>query len=97
MTTGVLSVIILNLSTLTAGLTLAFSYNWRLALVVIGLGPFLVIAGSLNMKRMKQFASEADKAYTEAGNQLSDTVCNIRTVKSFGNTAGLIRVFNKKL
>jgi ATP-binding cassette subfamily B (MDR/TAP) protein 1 len=53
MITGVLSVIILNLSTLTAGLTLAFYYNWRLTLIVIGLGPLLAIAGSLNMKRMK--------------------------------------------
>lgn len=53
MTTGVLSVIILNLATLTSGLTLAFYYNWRLSLVVIALAPFLAIAGSLNMKRMK--------------------------------------------
>lgn len=53
MTTGVISVIILNLATLGAGLTLAFYYNWRLSLVVLGLAPFLAIAGSLNMKRMK--------------------------------------------
>ena len=57
MTTGVISVIILNVATLGAGLTLAFYYNWRLSLVVLGLGPFLAIAGSLNMKRMKQFAT----------------------------------------
>ena len=97
MTTGVISVIILNVATLGSGLALAFYYNWRLSLIVIGLGPFLAIAGSLNMKRMKEFANQADKAYTEAGNQISDTVCNIRTVKSFGNTHGLVRSFNKKL
>jgi hypothetical protein len=39
----------------------------------------------------------SDKAYSEGGNQISDTVCNIRTVKSFGNTPGLLDSFNKKL
>lgn len=60
MTTGALSVLILNLATVGAGLTLAFYYNWRLSLVVLGLSPFMTIAGSINMKRMKRFAEQTD-------------------------------------
>jgi ATP-binding cassette subfamily B (MDR/TAP) protein 1 len=97
MTTGSLSVVILNLSTIAAGLTLAFYYNWRLSLIVLGLSPLLTLAGSINMKRMKNYAQQTDEAYKQAGTQISDTVCNIRTVKSFGNNAGLIRAYNKKL
>lgn len=97
MVTGVIGVAILNTATLGTGLTLALYYNWRLTLIVLGLGPLLVVAGSLNMKRLKAYSSQADEAYKLAGTQISDTVCNIRTVKSFGNTPNLLKVFNKKL
>jgi ABC-type multidrug transport system fused ATPase/permease subunit len=63
MTTGVIAVIIMNIATMTAALFLAFYYNWRLALIVIFTSPLLVIAGSINMTRMKQFAQQADSAY----------------------------------
>jgi ATP-binding cassette subfamily B (MDR/TAP) protein 1 len=84
MTTGVIGVIVLNISTITTGLIIAFYYHWILALIVIGLSPFLAISGSINVKRLKQLATQADEAFKDAGNQISDTVTNIKTVKSFG-------------
>lgn len=56
MVTGVIGVAILNTATLGTGLTLALYYNWRLTLIVLGLGPLLVVAGSLNMKRLKAYS-----------------------------------------
>lgn len=85
MTTGVFGVIVLNVSTITAGLFLAFYNHWMLALIVIGLSPLLAIAGAINMKRLKKLGEKADQSFQEAGNQISDTVVNIRTVRSFGN------------
>ena len=60
MTTGVIGVIVLNVSTITTGLVIAFYHHWILALIVIGLSPLLAISGSINVKRMKQLATQSD-------------------------------------
>lgn len=53
MTTGVFSVIVLNIATMGMGLFLAFYHHWLLTLIVIGLSPFIALAGAMNMKRLK--------------------------------------------
>lgn len=77
--------IILNISTMATGLFIAFFHHWMLTLIVIGLSPLIALSGALNMKKLKDLATQANEAYKEAGNQISDTVTNIRTVKSFGS------------
>lgn len=84
MTTGVIGVIILNISTMGTGLFIAFFHHWMLTLIVLGLSPLIALSGALNMKKLKDLATQSNEAYKEAGNQISDTVTNIRTVKSFG-------------
>lgn len=97
MTTGVLGVICQNVTTVIAGLFLAFTHHWLLTLIVLGLSPFIAVVGSINMKRLKALATQSDEAYKEAGTQISDTVTNIRTVKSFGSFDYILQEFNKKL
>lgn len=85
MVTGVLAVICLNLSTVVTSLLIAFYYSWKLTLIVLGLSPLLMIAGAVNMAIIKRMTSQSEESEKFLGSLISDTVCNIRTVKSFGN------------
>jgi hypothetical protein len=49
MTTVYIYGLIQNLSTLLTGLTIAFVFEWRTALVSLGLLPFLIAAGAIRM------------------------------------------------
>lgn len=49
-TSSYLGIIIQNVSCLTAGLIIAFIYEWRITLVTIGMIPFMIGAGVIQMK-----------------------------------------------
>lgn len=54
-----LALVVQNLATITAGLIIAFSASWRLALVVLSVVPLLGFAGIMQMKAIKGFAEDA--------------------------------------
>jgi ABC-type multidrug transport system fused ATPase/permease subunit len=58
-----LAVIILNISTIVAGLTISFYYYWRVSLIVLGISPLILISASVNVTRMKGLAQQTDSAY----------------------------------
>lgn len=60
MTTGVIGVIILNISTMGTGLFIAFFHHWLLTLIVLGLSPFIAISGAINMKKLKNLATQSN-------------------------------------
>lgn len=84
MITGVMSVVCLNVSTIASSLALAFYYSWQLTLIVLALAPLMAITGSINMSVLKGMSQKSESSEKAAGSLISDTVCNIRTVKSFG-------------
>lgn len=49
LTTNYVYVIIQNIATLMSGLIIGFIFEWRTALVSLGLIPFLIAAGSVRM------------------------------------------------
>lgn len=85
LTTGVIGVIVLNISTVTTALGFAFYYSWLLTLIVLGLSPLMVISNYIQMSFVKRLASSSQETEKQLGSIISDTVCNIRTVKSFGH------------
>lgn len=85
MITGVMGVVCLNFSTVVTSLIFAFYYSWKLTLIVLALSPFLVISGAVNMSILKSMSQKSEKFEKAIGSMISDTVCNMRTVKSFGN------------
>lgn len=85
MITGVLAVVCLNLATITTSMIFAFYYSWKLTLIVLALSPLLVASGAINMKLVKSLGEKSEKYEKAVGSMISDSVCNIRTVKSFGN------------
>ena len=47
LTTTIVSITLQNISTLITGLIIAFVFEWRTALVTLGMIPFLILAGML--------------------------------------------------
>jgi ABC-type bacteriocin/lantibiotic exporter with double-glycine peptidase domain len=56
MVTGVIGVMCLNISTVTASLILAFYHFWQLTFIVLGLSPLMILSGAVNMKVMKSMS-----------------------------------------
>lgn len=54
-----LALVVQNVATITAGLIIAFSANWILALVILAVSPFLLIQGYLQTKFTKGFSADA--------------------------------------
>ena len=85
MITCVTAVVCLNFSTVSLSLFLAFYHSWLLTLIVLGISPLLVVSGAINMAVLKKMSKKAEEHEKAIGTLISDSVSNIRTVKSFGN------------
>lgn len=97
MITGVLGAVFLNIATISTSLIFAFYYSWKLTLIVLGLSPLLVITGAINMQILKGMTSKSEKFEKAIGSMISDTVCNVRTVKSFGNNKAFLDIYSDKI
>lgn len=84
MTTTVVQIMIQNVSTLIAGIIIAFVYEWRTSLVALGLLPIMIIAGAIQMSFNTGFSDKTDSAYKDSSSLIMEAMINIRTVSSFG-------------
>ncbi|KAL5839191.1 hypothetical protein ACOSQ3_011895 [Xanthoceras sorbifolium] len=78
-----LALIVQNITTIIAGLLIAFTGNWILALVILVVSPLMIIQGALQAKFLKGFSADAKVMYEEASQVATDAVGNMRTVASF--------------
>jgi ATP-binding cassette, subfamily B (MDR/TAP), member 1 len=60
LTATFLSIMVQNASTLIAGITVALIFEWRTALIALGLLPFMLLTGILSMKRKAGFSDKTD-------------------------------------
>jgi ATP-binding cassette, subfamily B (MDR/TAP), member 1 len=97
MTTGVLGVVFLNIATIVTSMVIALYYSWQLTLIVIGLSPLLVVSNAVEMNRVKAFTSKNESSEKFIGSIISDTINNIRTVKSFANNKAFFGKYESKL
>ena len=61
--TTFIAISIQNATSLIAGIFISFVYEWRTALVALGLIPFMIIAGAIQMKFTTGFGDKSDAAY----------------------------------
>lgn len=54
-----LALIVQNIATVTAGLIIAFTANWILALVILAVSPFMVMQGYVQTKFLTGFSADA--------------------------------------
>ncbi|KAL8150337.1 hypothetical protein V2J09_020145 [Rumex salicifolius] len=91
-----LGLLVQNIATATAGLVIAFTANWMLALVILVLLPLIAINGIVQMKFMKGFSADAKKKYEDASQVANDAVGSIRTVASFCAEDKVIKLYESK-
>ena len=58
-----LALVFQNIGTIICGLSIAFSANWQLSLLVLALVPLLGTQGYFQMKMMKGFGNDAKVIY----------------------------------
>lgn len=97
LTTNYVYVIIQNLATLISGLIIGFIFEWRTALVSLGLIPFLIAAGAIRMAFKNGAMAKAEVTYRESSNLIMESMTNIRTVCSFGYEDIIIKRYDEKL
>ncbi|CDY27510.1 BnaC04g51510D [Brassica napus] len=85
-----------NLSSILAGLIIAFLACWQLAFVVLAMLPLIALNGFLYMKFMQGFSADAKKMYGEASQVANDAVGSIRTVASFCAEEKVMNMYAKK-
>jgi ATP-binding cassette subfamily B (MDR/TAP) protein 1 len=56
-----------SLSSIGAGIIIAFVYSWKLALFILAVMPFFIIGSVLEMKAMKGFTGGNKSALERAG------------------------------
>lgn len=83
--TTYLSVIIQSVTTLLAGVIIAFIYEWRTSLVALGLLPLMIASGAVLISVTQGFSDKTDKVYKNSSNLITESMLNIRTVTSFGS------------
>ncbi|WCJ22613.1 ABC transporter B family member 11 [Euphorbia peplus] len=83
LTGDALALMVQNIVSAIAGLVIAFTASWELALIILVLLPLIGINGYLEIKFLQGFSKDAKKMYEEASQVANDAVGSIRTVASF--------------
>ncbi|WOL18392.1 hypothetical protein Cni_G27187 [Canna indica] len=91
-----LGLLVENITTLVAGLLIAFVSNWQLSFIVLALVPLLGVNGFIQMKFMKGFSMDAKVMYEEASQVANEAVGSIRTVASFSAEEKVMEIYKKK-
>ncbi|KAL8142669.1 hypothetical protein V2J09_015701 [Rumex salicifolius] len=91
-----LGLLVQNIATAVAGLVIAFSADWKLALVILVLLPLIGVSGFVQMKFMDGFSADAKKKYEDASQVANDAVGSIRTVASFCAENRVIELYESK-
>ncbi|CAG2171456.1 unnamed protein product, partial [Oppiella nova] len=68
-------------------LIFAFSYGWKLTLVVLAIAPFTAVATGVMNKVQASFARKEMDSYASAGNMAEEVISSVRTVYAFGGEA----------
>lgn len=97
MISGVLGVMCLNVATISTSLVFGMYYSWKVTLISLALSPIIALVGSINMKVIMRFTSKSQETEKFLGSLMSDSVCNIRTVKSLGRPKAFEAKFGDKL
>ncbi|PRP78202.1 ATP-binding cassette transporter, subfamily B, member 14, group MDR/PGP protein PpABCB14 [Planoprotostelium fungivorum] len=71
------------LAQFVAGLAVAFTKGWRLALVILGCIPLIIAVGGITITLITRFMTASQDAYAEAGLVAEQALGGIRTVQSY--------------
>jgi ABC-type multidrug transport system fused ATPase/permease subunit len=95
--TTFIPILLQSATTLIAGIVIAFLYEWRTALVALGLMPLLILSGAIEMSFSEGFSDKTDRVYKESSNLIMESMNSIRTVTSFGSEDIIERKYSARL
>ncbi|GIL45935.1 hypothetical protein Vafri_3054 [Volvox africanus] len=72
-----------NLSTLALGYLVAFAFDWRMALLITGVFPFITLSMFIHLKFHTGFSSDADKLYAGANQMVTEAFSSIRVIHAY--------------
>ncbi|KAI9594132.1 P-loop containing nucleoside triphosphate hydrolase protein [Syncephalis fuscata] len=84
-------------TTMVVGLALAFSYGWKMTLVVLACVPSLAIANMLNVRMQFNLNKKTKKAYESSASVACEAVENIRTVAALGREDTFMALYNRAI
>jgi ATP-binding cassette subfamily B (MDR/TAP) protein 1 len=84
MTTTYLSILVSSISTLVAGIIIAFVFEWRTTLTALGLMPFMMASGAIRAKFKTGQTDQGEEMYKQSSILIMESTSNVRTVISFG-------------
>ncbi|MES2996616.1 MAG: ABC transporter ATP-binding protein [Verrucomicrobiota bacterium] len=82
---------------LTGGLIAIFIASWKLAFIMLGCIPLVVLAIAIFGKRVRRLSAVAQESLARAGGVIEETVQGISDVKTFGNEAWETNRYSKAL
>ncbi|KAL6839861.1 hypothetical protein ACP4OV_029671 [Aristida adscensionis] len=91
-----LALIVQSVATLITGFVIAFAADWKLALIVTCVIPFVGAQGYVQVKFLKGFSEEAKEMYEDASQVATDAVGSIRTVASFCAEKRVVITYDEK-
>ncbi|KAM3239987.1 hypothetical protein ACQJBY_053588 [Aegilops geniculata] len=91
-----LGLIVQSTASIIAGFVIAFTADWRLALIITCVIPLLGAQGYAQAKFLKGFGEEAKVMYEDASQVATDAVGSIRTIASFCAEKRVVTTYNKK-
>lgn len=89
--------ILSSIVSLVAALAIAFYYGWKLALVVLGGVPILMLSSSLQIKVVMGKHKDDQNKLEDAGKIASETIENIRTVQSLAREKYFYDLYSEHL
>lgn len=89
--------ILSSIVSLVAALVIAFYYGWKLALVVLGGVPILMLSSSLQIKVVMGKHKDDQNKLEDAGKIASETIENIRTVQSLAREKYFYDLYSEHL
>jgi ABC-type bacteriocin/lantibiotic exporter with double-glycine peptidase domain len=84
-------------SNIAFGIILAFIFEWRTALVALGMVPLICISGGVQAAFIAGFSANKDQMYKDAGQIVVEALMNIRTVVSLGSEEEIVARYRAKL
>lgn len=91
--TGIIAVVNLNSTAVICAVIIAVVHCWQIGLVSLAFTPLLIMTSFIHISVVKSLTRKSEKSEKFIGCLISDTVSNIRTVKSFGRAAFFINKF----
>ncbi|KAG2490598.1 hypothetical protein HYH03_010991 [Edaphochlamys debaryana] len=79
----VIGIAFMNLSTLALGYLIGLAYDWRMALLITGVFPFVVLSMLIHLKFHTGFTSDANKLYANANQMVTEAFSSIRVIHAY--------------